>query len=171
MRAVYRFVLTAALILATSAVLLGCGGGNAQSGVDEPTTMQSDTTAVESGQDGAQAETELIGRPAGFPSDIPVHPGTVTAYSPMKVTESTTVHQLTVQTAASLADVVKWYKTKLPAGWSVGFSEVGDGEAKIALTGGSYTPASPDGMGGGVIIGLFQGDKTEITITVTVMGQ
>jgi hypothetical protein len=161
MRAVYRFGLTAAVILMASTMLLGCGGAGDQSSIGEPTTVKN----------GSPAETELTGKPADFPSDIPVHPGTVTSYEKTEVTKSDIVHQLTVETTASLDDVVVWYQTKLPIGWSVSFSEVGDGEAKIALSGGSYAPASPDGLGGGVIIGVFQGDKTEIAITVTVMGK
>ncbi len=111
--------------------------------------------------------------PAGFPSDVPVHPGTVTAYDPMVVTESTTVHQLTVESVASFDDVIAWYKTQLPAGWTVGFvateGESGSRESKIALNGGNYAPASPDGMGGGVLVGVFEGDTTSIVSTVTVM--
>jgi hypothetical protein len=115
-------------------------------------------------QGGAKAETAVSGMPAEFPSDVPVHPGTVTAYDPMEVTESTTVHQLTVESAASFDDVIAWYKTQLPAGWSVGFlkesGESGSREGKIALNGGSYAPANPDRLGGGLIIGVFEGDTT-----------
>ena len=177
MRAVCRVGLLAMIIVLATAALFGCGGGDDQSNLGEPTTLQSGGTGTDSTQNGAQtetqAETEVSGMPAGFPSDVPVHPGTVTAYDPMEVTETTTVHQLTVESVASFDDVLAWYETRLPAGWSVGFLEKsgdsGSREGKIALNGGSYTPASPDGNGGGVLIGVFEGDKTEIVVTVTVM--
>ena len=175
-----------AIVMLMSVALFGCGGGDDQTGSDgtSSTAAQTQTTATDSGPDqtqapttstegGAPVETEVIGMPDGFPSDVPVHPGTVTAYDPMEVTETTTVHQLTVESAASFDDVVAWYETQLPAGWSVGFLEKdgdkGSREGKIALNGGAYAPASPEGMGGGVIIGVFEGGKTQIVTTVTVM--
>jgi hypothetical protein len=186
MRAIVRAGLLAAIIMLVCGALLGCGGGDDQSGPGEPTTKQSQSAGTDSGQDaapadtqasdsssgadGAQAETEVSGMPAEFPADVPVHPGTVTAYEKTEVTESTTVHQLTVESVASFDDVIAWYETQLPAGWSVGFFETEGGEAKIALNGGSYAPANPDGRGGGVLIGVFEGDKTRIVTTVTVMG-
>ncbi|MDO8848259.1 MAG: hypothetical protein Q7W51_07745 [Coriobacteriia bacterium] len=161
------------LIVALALVALpGCAGDD-ESGLDQPSATQNESAETGTGQDQAQAETEVSGRPAEFPNDVPVHPGTVTAYDPMAVTESTTVHQLTVESAASFDDVIAWYETELPAGWSVGFleqdDESGGREGKIALNGGSYTPASPEGLGGGVIIGVFEGDTTQIVTTVTVM--
>jgi hypothetical protein len=112
--------------------------------------------------------------PTGFPSDVPVHPGTVVAYDPIQVTDTTTVHQLSVETAASFEDVTGWYQTALPAGWSVGyFEDVDDegAEAKIALDGGDYTPADPDGVGGGVLVGVQAYESTTLIVTtVTVMG-
>jgi hypothetical protein len=92
-----------------SAGLLGCGGGDDQGNIASSTTVQNETTAqsetsqTDSSQDGAQVETEISGIPVEFPSDAPVHPGVVTAYEATKVTESTTVHQLTVRTTASCA--------------------------------------------------------------------
>ena len=189
MRAMCRVGLMGAFFVLASAVLFGCGGGSGQTGNTDSTTAQSTTTApsvitarnqttlqsgttfADSGQNGAQVETAVSGMPADFPADIPVHPGTVTAYDKTEVTKSTTVHQLTVKTTASLADVIAWYKTQLPAGWSVGFLEEKDGQAKIALNGGSYAPASPEGRGGGVIIGLFEGDGTQIVTSATAMAQ
>jgi hypothetical protein len=162
MRAQPRISLVRAILLATVFVFLGCGTSSDQNNVDEPTTAQ---------QAGARAQTEVSGLPADFPADVPLHPGTVTDYQKTEVTASATVYQLTIETTASLDDVVAWYQTQLPAGWSVGYSEAGDGEAKVALTGGSYTPASPDGLGGGVIIGVLAGDKTQVVTTVTVMGK
>jgi len=183
MRGMFRFGLLAAMLVLASVVLFACGGGDDQSSAGASTTAQTQTTA----QDGTtlasestattaeeaatEAETEVSGMPGEFPKDVPVHPGTVTAYEPVKATDTTTVHQLTLVTAASMDDVIEWYKTKLPSGWSVGFLEEKDGQAKIALNGGSYTPADPDGMGGGVLLGLQEGDKTTIVITVTVMGK
>jgi hypothetical protein len=179
-----RVGLLAVVIMMACVALVGCGGGDDQSAPGEPTTVQNETAVtdssdgaqaetVTSGADGARVETGVSGMPDGFPADVPVHPGTVTAYDPMEVTESTTVHQLTVESAASFDDVIAWYKTQLPAGWSVGFLETegdsGSREGKIALNGGSYTPASADGLGGGVLIGVLEGDKTEIVCTVTVM--
>lgn len=158
-----------AIVILASTVVLGCGGGDDQSDPAEPaaTTTQTDSAA--------QTETEVTGMPAGFPGDVPVHPGTVTAYDPMEVTESTTVHQLTVESMTSFDDVISWYESQLPEGWSVGFleqeGEDGSREGKIALNGGDYAPASPDGRGGGVIVGVFEGDTTQIVTTVTVMGQ
>ncbi len=157
------------LIVALALVALpGCGGDD-ESGLDRPSTEENESADTGT----AQVETEVSGRPAEFPNDVPVHPGTVTAYDPMAVTESTTVHQLTVESAASFDDVIAWYETELPAGWSVGFleqdGESGSREGKVALNGGSYTPASPEGLGGGVIIGVFEGDTTQIVTTVTVM--
>ncbi len=163
-------VLIVALALAA---LPGCGGGDDESGLDQPSTAQNEGAETGTAQGESEAETEVSGRPAEFPGDVPVHPGTVTAYDPMAVTESTTVHQLTVESAASFDDVIAWYESELPAGWSVGFmeqdGESGSREGKIALDGGSYTPASPEGLGGGVIIGVFEGDTTQIVTTVTVM--
>jgi hypothetical protein len=172
-------------VLTVSLVLVGCGGsaegGKVSTTVksaattesaatdNSDTTAAAETTEASAGeQGGGQAETEVSGMPAEFPADVPVHPGTVTVYDPMKVTDSTTVHQLTVETTASLDDVVEWYKTKLPEGWSVGFAETKDGEAKIALNGGDYTPAKADTKGGGVLVGVSSGDKTIIVVTVTV---
>lgn len=172
MLATCRVSFLAAIIILACAALVACGGGDDQSGLSEPTTVQSESATTDSTQDGAPAETEVSGMPAEFPSDVPVHPGTVAGYEPMKVTESTTVHQLTVESTASFDDVMEWYETQLPAGWSVGFlEEDGDGgqEGKIALNGGSYAPASADGLGGGVIVGVFEGDRTRIVTTVTVM--
>ena len=190
MRALRRVYWLVAVFIFVSAAIAGCGGGDDQDGAGGTTSTiaQTQTTAAESGQDepqagttsaasdaptastegGAQSETEVIDLPDGFPSDVPVHPGTVTAYDPMEVTETMTVHQLTVESVASFEDVIAWYESELPAGWSVGFLEKEGGEAKVALNGGSYTPASPDGRGGGVIIGVFEGDKTQIVTTVTV---
>jgi hypothetical protein len=181
MRTMWRVGLLAAIVTLACAALVACGGGDDQSNPGEPTTVRNasadegaGTDSTQGGaQSGAKAETEVSGMPAGFPSDVPVHPGTVTAYVPTEVTESTTIHQLTVESAASFDDVMAWYKTQLPTGWSVGFvateGEKGSREGKIALTGGSYTPASPDGKGGGVIVGVFESDTTEIVSTVTVM--
>jgi hypothetical protein len=173
MRAVCRVGLLVVFITLVGAALFGCGSGDDQSNISEPTTVQNEGATTDSSQDEAQAETEVSGMPAEFPSDVPVHPGTVTGYDPMEVTESTTVHQLKVESAASFDDVIAWYNTQLPLGWSVGFleedGESGSREAKIALNGGTYTPASPDGLGGGVIIGVFEGDTTRIVTTVTVM--
>jgi hypothetical protein len=164
MRAVYRVGLLSVVIVLACAALFGCGGGDDQTSLTESTTVQNEGAGTDTSQDGAQPETEVSGMPAEFPSDIPVHPGTVTAYDPMEVTESTTVHQLTVESVASFDDVIAWYKTQLPAGWSVGFlkesGESGSREGKIALNGGSYAPANPDRLGGGLIIGVFEGDTT-----------
>lgn len=190
MRGMFRFGLPAAIVLLASAVLFGCGSADDQNDAAASTTAQSqatapsqttaqgetavssETTATTAGEGaGAEAETDVIGRPADFPADVPLYPGTVTDYVPMPVTETVTVHQLVLQTTASLDDVIEWYNTKLPSGWSVGFLEKDGGQAKIALTGGSYTPASPDGLGGGVLVGLEEGDKTIISVTVTVMAQ
>jgi len=173
MRAIWRVGVLAAIIALMCMALFGCSGADNQGNVGKPTTGQTKTAGTDSGQNGAQAETEVSKMPAGFPSDVPVHPGTVTAYDPIKVTASTTVHQLTVESAASFDDVIAWYKTQLPAGWSVGFlkqdGESGSREGKISLTGGSYTPADPDGQGGGVIIGILEGDTTKVVTTVTEM--
>ncbi len=177
MRSICRIILLAAAIVLACATLFGCGGGDGQSDLSVATTVQDESAGTDSTQNGAQtgaqAETEVAGMPAEFPADVPVHPGTVTAYDPMVVTESTTVHQLTVESVASFDNVIEWYKTQLPAGWSVGFlEESGDGgsrEGKVALNGGNYAPASSSGLGGGVLIGVFEGDKTEIVVTVTAM--
>jgi hypothetical protein len=181
MKAVYRVGLVVVILVLVSAVAVGCGGDDPGGGgtattqseatMQDQTTQRSETTAVDSGQGEAQVETEVTGMPADFPSDIPVHPGTVTAYEKIDVTESMTVYQLTVNTRASLDDVMEWYQTQLPAGWSVGFSEKDGDEAKIALNGGDYAPADPDGGGGGVIVGVFAGDTTEIVTTATVMAR
>jgi hypothetical protein len=187
MRGAYRFGLLAAIVLLASVVLFGCGGGDDQSAAgasttvkggqgaattQSPATASSETTeAITPTSGGAAAETGVSGMPAEFPADVPVHPGTVTAYNPMKVTDTTTVHQLTVQTTASFDDVIAWYKSQLPSGWSVGYLEAEDGQGWIALNGGSYAPANPDRKGGGVLVGVSTGDKTEIVVTVTVMGK
>jgi hypothetical protein len=186
MRAMGRIALIAAFFVVAGVALLGCGGGDKddvagatttqdqttlQGGTTAPdqTTLATASTTADAAQAEEPAETEVAGMPAEFPTDIPVHPGKVTAYEHTKVTDTTTVHQLTVKTASSFDEVIEWYKTKLPAGWSVGFIEVDDGEAKIALNGGDYAPASPDGRGGGVIIGILEGDTIEIVTTATVM--
>ena len=184
MRHACRFGLLVAIMMLASAVLFACGGGDDENGsaasttvkdgttVQSPTTAQSETTEASTDTSAeTQTETEVTGMPDGFPSDVPVHPGTVTAYEPMEITETTTVHQLTVQTAASYEDVLEWYQSRLPEGWSVGFFENEDGEAKIALNGGDYTPANPDGNGGGVLVGVMEGSKTTFVVTVTVMGK
>jgi hypothetical protein len=172
----WRVGLLAAIIILTCAALVACGGGDSQSNLSEPTTVQKapadGSAGTDSTEQAAQVETGVSGMPAEFPSDIPVHPGTVTAYDPMVVTESTTVHQLTVESVASFDEVIAWYKTQLPAGWAVGFlkesGERGSREGKIALNGGDYAPANADRLGGGLLIGVFERDTTEIVITVTV---
>ncbi|MBN1629311.1 MAG: hypothetical protein JW990_06095 [Thermoleophilia bacterium] len=195
MRALWRVYPLAAIFILVSTAVVGCGGADDQDGTGgvTSTTAQTQTTTMESDQDEpqagttsiasntpttstagvAQAETDVSGMPDGFPTDVPVHPGTVTAYDPMEVTETTTVHQLTVDSTASFDNVIAWYESQLPAGWSVGFleqeGESGNREGKIALTDGDYSAASPDGRGGGVIIGVFEGDTTQIVTTVTVM--
>ena len=110
MRALWRAFLLAATVILVSAAVVGCGGADDQAGNGGPTstTAQTQATAADSGQDEPQAETEVIGMPDGFPSDVPVHPGTVTAYDPMQVTETITVHQLTVESVASFEDVIAW---------------------------------------------------------------
>jgi hypothetical protein len=132
-----------------------------------------DTPAEQAADQPATAETEVVGMPAEFPADVPVHPGTVTEYDPMEVTENSTVHQLYVESQASFDDVVAWYQNSLPSGWSVGYFESEDNqgmEAKIALDGGDYTPADPEGVGGGVLVGVFENDDaTLIVTTVAVM--
>ena len=187
MDAIRSLYVTVAVLVVLCSLLSGCGGDNEQAGSGQPaSTQQAATTTPGSAtapNDAAapndattvstkaptQAETEVAGMPAEFPADVPVHAGTVTDYEHTKVTDSTSVHQLTVQTKASFAEVVQWYQTQLPADWSVGFIEEDDGVAKIALNGGDYAPASADGRGGGVIIGVFEGERTEIVTTVTVM--
>lgn len=174
MRSMWRIFCAALALTLVLAVLPGCSASDDQTGSGSATTTQDEPAETDSGQATEPAETEVSGMPAEFPADVPVHPGTVTAYDPMAVTDSTTVHQLTVESSASFDDVIAWYESELPAGWSVGFLETEEGsaglEGKIALNGGSYTPASEDGLGGGVIIGVFEGDTTQIVTTVTVMG-
>lgn len=184
MRNACRFGLLVAIMLLASVALVACGGGDDENGSGASTTMkngttvQSQTTAQSATTEantetsaGAPAETEVTGMPDGFPSDVPIHPGTVTAYEPMEVTDTTTIHQLTVQTTASYGAVLDWYQSELPAGWSVGFFEDEDGEAKIALNGGDYTSANSDGNGGGVLIGVMDGSKTTFVVTVAVVGK
>ena len=165
-----------ALIFMLALVLVSATGCGADSGESDAgtTTSSGDVPAEQEADMPATAETEVSGMPDGFPADVPVHPGTVTGYEPMQVTDTTTVHQLTVESKASFEDVVDWYQTALPAGWSVGYFEDIDDEgveAKIALDGGDYTPASPDGLGGGVLVGVQADDDTTLIVTtVTVMG-
>jgi hypothetical protein len=167
-----RSVLKAVIILGlTLAVMTVPACGSADTGESGEIEPAEENTPVGTG---AAAETEVIGMPAGFPSDVPVHPGKVVAYDPIQVTDTTTVHQLSVETAASFDDVATWYQTALPAGWSAGYFEnVGEQgvEAKIALDGGGYTPADPDGVGGGVLVGVQAYESTTLIVTtVTVMG-
>jgi len=167
LRRVVLFALAAALVVTLS----GCGASQAES--PDSDGPASGTPAESADEASEPAETEVVGMPDGFPSDVPVHPGTVVEYDPMEVTDTTTVHQLKVESSASFDDVIKWYETSLPAGWSVGYLEDVDGEgieAKIALDGGDYAPASPEGMGGGVLVGVDAGgEKTLIVTTVTVV--
>jgi hypothetical protein len=164
-------VLILTVLLATS--LAACGGSDADESNTDASSQDTATTGSPADQD-TPAETEVVGMPAEFPADVPVHPGTVTEYDPIGVTESSTVHQLYVESKASFDDVVAWYRNDLPAGWSVGYFESEDNqgmEAKIALDGGDYTPADPEGVGGGVLVGVFANDDaTLIVTTVTVMG-
>lgn len=164
------------VVLAASIALSGCAANDQ---ADEPATGAGEhgvatASSATPSPTASLPETGLAeSLPDGFPADVPVHPGTVTAYEAIQVTDAATVHQLTVETAASFDEVLSWYQNHLPAGWSVGFQEVegltGAREGKIALTGGTYAPADPGGMGGGVIIGLFEAVTTEIVTTVTVM--
>ncbi|MFU8891228.1 MAG: hypothetical protein ACNA76_06165 [Anaerosomatales bacterium] len=159
----------AALLVAS---LSACGGSAADdANTDEPS--QDAATTEPAADSETPAETELVGMPAGFPADVPVHPGTVTEYDPIAVTDTSTVHQLYVESQSSFDDVVAWYQGSLPSGWSVGYFESEDNqgmEAKIALDGGDYTPADPEGVGGGVLVGVFENDDaTLIVTTVTVM--
>jgi hypothetical protein len=148
-------------------------GGTDTAGTDT-SAGSGDTPAEQAAEQPVTRGTEVVGMPAEFPSDVPVHPGTVTEYDPIEVTENSTVHQLYVESQASFDDVVAWYQDSLPAGWSVGYFEDVDDEgieAKIALDGGDYTPADPEGVGGGVLVGVFANDDaTLIVTTVTVMG-
>lgn len=182
MGTMYRVCLAAAICIVASALLFGCGGGaqgdttasteeQSATTAQAQTTSPSETTAATTGESSAQTETEVSGMPADFPSDVPVHPGTVTDFVKTEVTKTMIVYQLTVDTSASLDDVIEWYKTKLPSGWSVGYESKEGDEAKIALNGGDYTPAKADGRGGGVLVGLAKGAKTRIVTTVTVMGK
>lgn len=162
-------VLMASLLLVAS--LAGCG----ESGTAEPDTGSpgGDAPAEQPADPPAPAETEVIGMPAEFPADVPVHPGTVTEYDPIGVTDFSTIHQLYVESQASFEGVVAWYQNELPSGWSVGYFESRDRqgmEAKIALDGGDYPPADPEGVGGGVLVGVFDNDDaTLIVTTVNVM--
>jgi len=155
MRGMWRVGLVVAVLVLTSWALLGCGGAKAQEDGADSTTAQSQppTTASDpgSGPGEFQAETEVVGLPAEFPADVPVHPGTVTNYEAIEVTESTTVYQLTVKTTAAIDNVIEWYQNELPSGWSVGFFEKEGREGKIALNGGGYTPADPNGRGGALL--------------------
>ncbi len=175
MRSLWRVGLAAAILALMLTLLPACSSGDDQAAdTAEPATEQSESAAAETEPASEPAETEVTGMPAEFPADVPVHPGTVTIYEPMEVTDSTTVHQLTVESSASFDDVIAWYENELPQGWTVGYLEQDDAsgrEAKIALNGGNYTPASEDGLGGGVLVGVFEGDTTQIVTTVTVMGQ
>jgi hypothetical protein len=171
-------VLRNALIFMLALVLVsvtGCGADSGESDTATGTaTSSGDVPAGQEAETPATAETEVSGMSDGFPADVPVHPGTVTGYEPMQVTDTTTVHQLTVESKASFEDVVDWYQNSLPTGWSVGYFEDIDDEgveAKIALDGGDYTPASPDGLGGGALVGVQADDGTTLIVTtVTVMG-
>ena len=157
-------------VVLTLVVVLTGGCTPASSDSPEPASngVAAEQESAESG-----AETDVSGMPEDFPSDVPVHPGTVTAYEPMQVTDSTTVYQLSVESNATFDKVTEWYQNSLPAGWSVGYFEDLDGEgteAKIALDGGSYTPADPGGVGGGVLVGVDTLDETTLIVTtVTVM--
>ena len=181
MRTMGRIALIAAFFVMASIALLGCGGGDDKDDVAGATTTPRAArprltrppwrprrppptpARRRAGRDRGHRHAGRV--PVGHPGA----PGHGDGVREDEVTDTTTVHQLTVRTASSFDEVVEWYKTKLPAGWSVGFIEVDDGEAKIALNGGDYAPASPDGRGGGVIIGVFEGDTTEIVTTATVM--
>lgn len=151
--------------------LTACG----ESDTTEPDTGSSsgDASAEQQADQPGTAETEVVGMPAEFPQDVPVHPGTVTEYDLIGVTDFSTIHQLYVESKASFDDVVEWYQTSLPPGWSVGYFESRDRqgmEAKIALDGGDYPPADPEGVGGGVLVGVFDNDNaTLIVTTVNVM--
>lgn len=168
LRRVALLILIALLV----ASLAACGGSDADESGTDTSSQDAATTESPSDQE-TPTETEVVGMPAEFPADVPVHPGTVTEYDPMDVTETSTVHQLYVESQASFDDVVAWYQNSLPSGWSVGYFESEDNqgmEAKIALDGGDYTPADPEGMGGGVLVGVFDiDDVTLIVTTVTVM--
>lgn len=158
--------LTIALVISVVALsLAACGEGGE--------TAETDDTGTNPGGAQSAAETEVLGMPAEFPADIPVHPGTVTSYEPTQVTDTTVVHQLYVESRASFAEVVQWYQTSLPADWSVGYFEDVDNEgdeAKIALDGPGYTDADPEGVGGGVLVGVFANDDaTLIVTTVAIM--
>ncbi|MDF1543423.1 MAG: hypothetical protein P1P71_09960 [Anaerosomatales bacterium] len=152
--------------------LSACGGSDADE-ADTGGSSQGAATTEPVSDPETPAETEVVGMPAGFPADVPVHPGTVTEYDPIAVTDTSTVHQLYVESQSSFDDVVAWYQTSLPSGWSVGYFESEDNqgmEAKIALDGGDYTPVDPEGVGGGVLVGVFENDDaTLIVTTVTVM--
>jgi hypothetical protein len=45
-------------------------------------------------------------------ADVPLHRGTVVDYQKTEVTASATGYQLTIETTASLDDVVAWYQTQ-----------------------------------------------------------
>jgi len=169
------FVRRSAVLILTIllvASLAACGGSDSDES-DTSASSQDAATTESSTDPETPAETEVIGMPAEFPADVPVHPGTVTEYDPMEVTENTTMHQLYVKSQASFDDVVAWYQNDLPSGWSVGYFESRDRqgmEAKIALDGGDYPPADPEGVGGGVLVGVFDNDDaTLIVTTVAVM--
>ncbi len=174
-----RYTRIGSIVLAfalASALLTACGGDEKKSDTSSSSATESET-GDNSGDGGAPAanETEVTGLPAEFPADVPVHPGTVVDSTITEITETATSYQISVDSQASYDDVVAWYQTMLPAGWSVGFFEEGDNyaggrEAKIALNGGDYTPAGEDGLGGGVLVGVVEGDVTRIFTTVTDMG-
>lgn len=173
MRSLWRVGLAGMILALMLTMLPACSSGDTTESDTSPAT-QSESADTSTEEAAKPVETEVTGMPAEFPADVPVHPGTVTAYEPTEVTASTTVHQLTVESSASFDEVVAWYENELPQGWSVGFLEQKDEsgrEGKIALNGGTYTPASENGLGGGVLVGVFEGDATQIVTTVTVMSK
>jgi len=167
-RRVALLVLTVLLL----ASLAACGGSET-GGTDTDASSQDTATNDSPDEQELPVETEVAGMPAEFPADVPVHPGKVTEYDLVGVTDFSTIHQLYVESQASFDDVVAWYQNELPPGWSVGYFESRDRqgmEAKIALDGGDYPPADPEGVGGGVLVGVFDNDDaTLIVTTVNVM--
>ena len=163
------FVLRGVIVAASFLLVVSLAGcGESDTAGPDTGSSSGDAPAAQPAEQPATAETEVAGMPAEFPADVPVHPGTVTEYDLIGVTDLSTIHQLYVESKTSFDDVVAWYQTSLPPGWSVGYFESRDRqgmEAKIALDGGDYPPADPEGVGGGVLVGVFDNDDATLIVT------
>jgi hypothetical protein len=164
-----RLSLLLVFALVMTVLLVGCAGGDAdESGSVGEATQNGEVT--ESGDEGGGgAWADPLDAPDGFPADIPVYPGEVLDYTSDQPNDIMTVHALQVTAPESYSDVVEWYRSGLPEGWTLDEfeeKEIG-GSAKTAsfwLVGNGYTRE-----GSNVLVTVHDESPTRVLTNATIV--